>query len=106
MPHAFELFCVYGNKDNDAYNVSLNGGEKQIIVGVDVVYTYIKRFVDGIGKKERVRGYFRRIYTDLCLKSGVLRMLSAEFECELDIADRKISEMIAKNIDPLNAATR
>ncbi len=89
----------------DAYNVHLHGGEKLDVGGIDVVYTkenetadaYIEKLIVGIGKNERVRVVTSDALIQLsAVKSGILRMSSAEFERELDKAETEITAIIEK----------
>ncbi len=87
----------------DAYNVSGGAGERFDHHGISVVYTkenetgdaYIEKLLHDIGKNARVRVVTSdRLIQLSAVWSGVLRMSSAEFEKEIDEADREIGEMI------------
>ncbi|MBQ7715079.1 MAG: TetM/TetW/TetO/TetS family tetracycline resistance ribosomal protection protein [Clostridia bacterium] len=92
----------------DAYRVPGGNGEKYEKNGVNIVYTkenetgdaYIERIVYGIGKNEKVRVVTSDWLIQLtALRTGVLRMSSAEFEAEVEAVDARIGELIKKHFD-------
>lgn len=92
----------------DAYRVPGGAGEKYAFHGVNVVYTkenetgdaYIERLVYNVGKNEEVRVVTSDWLIQLtALRSGVLRLSSAEFECEIERTDEQIGELIKAHTD-------
>lgn len=92
----------------DAYRVPGGEGEKYDFHGVSVVFTkenetgdaYIERFVYNVGKNEQVRVVTSDWLIQLtALRSGVLRLSSAEFEREIAATDEKIGELIRAHMD-------
>ncbi|MBR0303791.1 MAG: NYN domain-containing protein, partial [Clostridia bacterium] len=90
----------------DAYMVPGGHGERTTYHGVEVVYTkenetadaYIERLVAGIGKNDRVRVVTSDWLIQLtAVRTGVLRLSSAEFEAEVSSVEEKISDIIEKN---------
>ena len=61
---------------------------------------YIEKFVYGIGRNDEVRVVTSDWLIQLtALRTGVLRLSSAEFEREVASVDGKIGEMIASRTD-------
>ena len=92
----------------DAYRVPGGEGEKFDFHGVNVVFTkenetgdaYIERLVYKVGKNDRVRVVTSDWLIQLSsLRTGVLRMSSAEFGAEIERVSAEIAETIAKNTD-------
>ena len=88
----------------DAYRVPGGTGEKYEYHGINVVFTkenetgdaYIEKFVYGIGKNDEVRVVTSDWLIQLtAVRTGVMRLSSAEFEREVALVDEKIGEMIA-----------
>lgn len=97
----------------DAYRVAGGVGEKLDYHGVKVVYTkenetgdaYIERLVYNLGKNEEVRVVTSDWLIQLtALRTGILRLSSAEFEREIEDVDRKIGEMIRIHTDDFGAS--
>ncbi len=98
----------------DAYRVPGGHGEKYERHGVNVVYTrenetgdaYIEKFVYRIGKNDEVRVVTSDWLIQLtALRTGVLRLSSAEFEREVASVDAKIGELIAAHTDKYGGKT-
>ena len=92
----------------DAYRVPGGEGEKYDRNGVNIVFTkenetgdaYIERFVYNVGKNDKVRVVTSDGLIQLtALRTGVLRLSSAEFEREIAAVDEKIGEMIRAHTD-------
>ncbi|MBR4766088.1 MAG: NYN domain-containing protein, partial [Clostridia bacterium] len=89
----------------DAYKVPGNQGEKFDFNNIHVVYTkereladvYIEKLVSQIGKNEQVTIVTSDALIQLsAVRFGVLRKSADEFGIDIDIANRKISELIEK----------
>ncbi len=99
----------------DAYRVPGGTGEKYDRNGVKIVFTkenetgdaYIEKFVYGIGKNEEVRVVTSDWLIQLtALRTGVLRLSSAEFEREVASVDERIGELIASHTDDFGEAPK
>lgn len=89
----------------DAYKVPGNQGEKFDFNNIHVVYTkereladvYIEKLVSQIGRNEQVTIVTSDALIQLsAVRFGVLRKSADEFGADIDIANRKISELIEK----------
>ena len=92
----------------DAYRVPGGAGEKYEYHGINVVFTkenetgdaYIEKFVYGMGKNEEARVVTSDWLIQLtALRTGILRLSSAEFEREVAAVDEKIGEMLRSRPD-------
>lgn len=92
----------------DAYRVPGGDGEKFDHNGVAVVFTkenetgdaYIERFVYRVGRNEQVRVVTSDWLIQLtALRTGVMRLSSAEFGRELERTNGRIAELIDENSD-------
>ncbi len=90
----------------DAYRVPGGNGEKFDHKGISVVFTkenetgdaYIEKLIYEIGKNAHVRVVTSDWLIQLsAVRTGVLRMSSAEFEEEIDSVDAQIGEIIKEN---------
>lgn len=87
----------------DGYKVKDNIGEKFDYNGIHVVYTkenetgdlYIEKFMDEIGKNYMVKLVTSdNLIQTAAVRSGILRLSSAEFEDEVKKVEKKIKETI------------
>ncbi|MBE6752800.1 MAG: GTP-binding protein [Ruminococcaceae bacterium] len=97
----------------DAYRVPAGQGERFDFHNIHIVYTkerelgdvYIEKLVAEIGKNEYVRVVTSdRMIQLTAIRSGVLRVSSAEFEREMDSVHRRIAQTL-DNMEGAPAAT-